>query len=494
MITSELVEYVRKALESGLTIESITPALLGQGWSSEDVKQAASKAAEIMSGANNVPLPPKAPEKITQSSVAVQVHKNVSAAQVLLYLGAIVMVLAAVIYVGITWMYWNSGARIFAIFAPTFITFVIGAYLWGKQDKEKTAMNFLGVSAVIFPFMLMVIFNELKLFEHIFSREFNLTVASVSLVFYCATALVFRNQAWSIFIHLALTFVVYMACVVLGVQDAFNAPIMAWIMLVLGAIYTFAATYYDKRSWNNAAHTAYTLGSILSLFALLGILLDGISRNPEGNISLWLSMLAGVAYFCLGVAYERKDLIKYCSSPYFMGTMAVFGSVAVLAIRGEFLKHFLDVYSQSREIVGGSNFFAGIIFMLVGLLLSRIKFFGLKEGPKFSSFFDLVGPIWMLISMFYLGLGGHYPIYETALLLLCLIFIFGSVPTASRHHLFLGTVFLIIYIFDIGGEYFQNQVGWPLTLFGAGLISMGVGAAIEKMRRTFFTSKVVSQQ
>ena len=47
-------------------------------------------------------------------------------------------------------------------------------------------------------------------------------------------------------------------------------------------------------------------------------------------------------------------------------------------------------------------------------------------------------------------------------------------------------LFLIIYIFDIGGEYFQNQIGWPITLFVAGILSMGVGIGIEVIRRNYF--------
>ena len=73
------------------------------------------------------------------------------------------------------------------------------------------------------------------------------------------------------------------------------------------------------------------------------------------------------------------------------------------------------------------------------------------------------------------------------LLLASLGFIFGSIPKLTRQFLLIGTLFLVVYIFMIGGEYFQNEVGWPITLFVAGLISMGIGVAMERVRRKYFT-------
>ena len=83
--------------------------------------------------------------------------------------------------------------------------------------------------------------------------------------------------------------------------------------------------------------------------------------------------------------------------------------------------------------------------------------------------------------------GGKEPVYEPLLLFSSLGFIFGSIVNKSRQFLYLGTLFLIIYIFDIGAEYFESNVGWPITLFVAGLASMGIGFGIEKLRRKYFT-------
>ena len=41
----------------------------------------------------------------------------------------------------------------------------------------------------------------------------------------------------------------------------------------------------------------------------------------------------------------------------------------------------------------------------------------------------------------------------------------------------------MIYIFTIGWEYFEDDVGWPLTLFISGLISMFIGYGIERLKK-----------
>ena len=81
---------------------------------------------------------------------------------------------------------------------------------------------------------------------------------------------------------------------------------------------------------------------------------------------------------------------------------------------------------------------------------------------------------------------GKQPLFETLILIGSLVFIFSSVLRQSKIFLYEGTFFLVIYIFSIGYEYFQNQIGWPLTLLVAGLLSMFTGLMIEKLRKRYF--------
>ena len=130
-----------------------------------------------------------------------------------------------------------------------------------------------------------------------------------------------------------------------------------------------------------------------------------------------------------------------------------------------------------------------MIYLIFAYIIEKLKNIGFKEALKQRNFFNIVGPLWVLGTIFYLGLGGKKPVYETLLLLSSLSFIFGSIPRLTRQYLYIGTIFLIIYIISIGGEYFQNEVGWPITLFIAGLTSMGISIFMEKIRRKYFTNQ-----
>jgi hypothetical protein len=118
MINKQLLDYIQKSLESGASIEQITPALVGQGWNNQDIKEASAKASEIISQKINVAVPPPAPPKKSEWNIEV---KNLSASQVLLYLGGLIVVIAGIIYIGINWSQWGSVARISAIFLPMLI-------------------------------------------------------------------------------------------------------------------------------------------------------------------------------------------------------------------------------------------------------------------------------------------------------------------------------------------------------------------------------------
>ena len=46
-------------------------------------------------------------------------------------------------------------------------------------------------------------------------------------------------------------------------------------------------------------------------------------------------------------------------------------------------------------------------------------------------------------------------------------------------------LFLVIFVFQFGFEHFKDQIGWPLVLFGAGLVSLALGIIAERMSRAW---------
>lgn len=173
-----------------------------------------------------------------------------------------------------------------------------------------------------------------------------------------------------------------------------------------------------------------------------------------------------------------------------MGFFVIFLSLLRLATDGSLLTTFTgDVgYKVEQSMVGWSAIIVGLAYLLIGWLGEKLRDLGLEEGGRYTEFFNLLGALAVLGAILYLGTDGKKPVYETLLLLSSLGFIFASIPKLSRQYLYAGTLFLVIYIFSIGGEYFQNQVGWPITLFIAGLTSMGVGFSIGKLKHQYFST------
>ncbi len=505
MITKELVDYVQKTFEDGHAIGDISPALVGQGWNDADIKEAAQKATKIIAQKKGIPMPPVAPSRqdpIVSSVPASNANSaagtkngpainskasSLSAAQVLLYLGGMIVILAGVIYVGINWSAWGPGGRILAILIPTLFCYGVGTQMWFSGTKKDQGMVFLVVGSLLFPLFLTVAFKESSLFTNPYGIEFNLAVSSITFAAYLLCGYIFKKPVWAFMYHIAGLFAFYNFLRVMSVESIFMKVDMAWYFLIIGTLYILLANLYEKIDQSQAAEYSNAIGALVLGASFFRIFAESFSNKPS---LAWILILFGLAYFALGAFYEKRARAKakYAHAPYVIGAALVFVSLLRLGMNGDLLKAFQPNTSMAnlQDITGWSIFFVGIIYLLVAYVLGKIKIYQLKEGSRFKDLFDLVAPVWILGALFFLGLGGHKPFYETALLVGSLAFIFGSIPTKSSPYLAIGTIFLVIYIFSIGGEYFQNQVGWPLTLFFAGLLSMGVGVAIERVRRKYF--------
>jgi len=260
---------------------------------------------------------------------------------------------------------------------------------------------------------------------------------------------------------------------------------MAWLFLIPGTAYLFLSLLYDKNEQKDEGHYSYTVGTLVLILSFILLFEETI---PNNKVHLaWPLLFFGVAYFLLGIFYEKINFKKYCQAPYFIGAGIIFFSLFRLAVYGTLLKDFIGSSANfDKSIIDWSNVIVGMIYLVLAYVIEKLKNIGLEEAPKYKELFNLVGPLWVLGAIFSLGLGGQKPAYETLLLASSLGFIFGSIPKLTKQYLFIGTLFLIIYIFSIGGEYFQNEAGWPITLFVAGLASMGIGIVMEKIRREYF--------
>ena len=434
--------------------------------------------------------------------------KKLSVSQVLLFLGGLITVLAGITYIGINWSQWGPTSRIFALFLPMLICYSAGVSLFFNNQHKKQGLAFVIVGSLLFPLFLSITFKELGLFTKPFNEYFALTVSSLTLVLYLGLNFVFRSSIWTLLYQGIGLYVYYYLLIVLGIKGNIKDPILAWLFLIPGTAYLLLSLYlYERSKENYKTYYSYVLSILVFISCFTHFVVWALDNK---HLSWWL-MLPGLTYFSFGAWLEKNGtkntlpywiglgsepptkglqwIQKYCSLPYLVGIGFIFFSFFCLAIEGTLLKTFFQLASQHKQdIIGWSNVIAGAIYLLIAWLISQLKYSQLEEGTKYRIFFDLMGSLFILIAILCLGLDGKKPIYETLLLLSSLSFIFVSIPKRSSLFLYIGTLFLIIYIFSIGREYFKDDVGWPLMLFVVGLMSMGISVAIEKIKRRHFTN------
>lgn len=370
------------------------------------------------------------------NSASASVHKQVSfidlqkltISQILLYLGGLIIFIAAITYITLNWNGWNSAIRIMAMFVPMAGLFAVGTALWIFK-KESQSLFFVFTSAIVFPLFLIITFKELSLFGDPMGTQFQFFVSVLSLLVYVALRFIFPSAVW-----------VFMYCLV-GAQ--------AWYLLLR---------------------------------------FSNIADPTTGGLIWWLMLPLVAVYSAIGVYLERKDKSDFAKYAFLVAVILLILNLFALSVTGELLKPFLGK-TNSKDIQLWSSLVSGGILLIASWVCEKSKDYKLTEPSKYAGLFNFFGTFGVLSSLFSLGLGDKKPVYETALLFASLAFVFASTLKVSRSFLYIGTLYVITYIFSIGGEYFQNQIGWPLTLLLAGLLSMGVGLALEVIRRKYFNVK-----
>ncbi|MBT4349332.1 DUF2157 domain-containing protein [bacterium] len=534
----ELLTYTKRALSRNYSFEQISSILSQQGWKIEEIKQAVIEAQESNQMELTKPLiAPKAPDK---SKPLIPVE-HLSASRILLYLGGLIVVLAGAIFIGINWSQWNPLMRILAIFSPMFICYLVGIKIFFSKEDEAIRNVFLTVGSLLFPFFLLITFKELQIFDKPFNDAFNFTVYLFSFALYLIQSLLFRFPVFAILYQIMGFFTYYFFLKMIGIESIFIKNTMAWLLLIPGTAYLFLTSIpndlIQKKSFNiigtliivfsflrlfsnidgkesaiwilflfgviysilglishygpykKYSLTPHLIGSSVIALSLINFLALTYKSNKEHLI--WVILLFGILYFIWGMFLEFKKLKKISQAPYIIGAATIFLFLLRLGLDGTLLKTFsTNELQASREIIGWSNFIIGMVYLLIAYILEKIRHVEITTATKFAFLFNIFGPLWILTSLLYLGLDGNKIFYESLLLLASLAFIFISIPRSKKSFLLFGTVFLVTYIFMIGGEYFKNEVGWPITLFVAGLLSMGIGIAIEKVRQRYFNQKI----
>jgi hypothetical protein len=468
----DINKKIKELIEHGKTKEQVYLELLKRGALVNDIDKA--YADELTTA-----IPKTKPDNIYNPEIDLG---KLTASKLLLFLGGVITVIAGIIYIFLSWEGWTMLPRILAILIPIIILYSAGAFSWVSENYKKFSGFFIVPGALLFPLFLVITTNELNLFQGAIPGTQGFVISLLTLIFYLVSSLIFIQIFWALLTPLSGLFLYYFCLKMLGLDFYDDMLIYSWAFLLPGLIYILLGAYYFKNNLKERSIFPAVLGIITTLIAVVFLLFQSMDKE----YLTWLVVLIGVGYFFLAALLESHEQEDIPTGVYFLSFATLFLTFLKLGLSGQLL-FFLPRESELR--IGGSITLVGIVYLLLSFGLSGIKAYKLERAQAFAPFFGAMGNLATLGGIFYMSTGGKKPLYETLTLLSSLASIFFSIPKQSRVFLYFGTLFLIIYIFDIGGEYFQNQIGWPITLFVAGILSMGIGIGMEVVRRRYFSSK-----
>ena len=420
MSRPELTEYIIRALSAGKSDDEIRQALAERGWPTAQISAAIAHARSLLSPEEPVPAPPSFSRALPLDIA------RLSVGRVLVYLGGLIIILAAAIFIGVNWEQWGGLARFVAILLPALACYIAGLSVWYRTQLKPVALAFLIVGAVLTPFVLTCLFAGMHLFRYEFGAATWTTSLAISFALYLVLGWRFRHPLWT---------------------------------LLSG------------------------IGAIALVYA--GLLAAGVPGFDDNTVILWWFLLLSALILLLALALEGLRVLTDARYLYGLGVALLFVALLALTLSGRLVGDLAGWHEHTVKPFGYSALVAGIVYMLLAWWLIRLMRGGFVEFPRYRGFFGFLGALGILGGIALLGSDGRYPLPETLLLVASLGLIFVSTWRKVHSFFWLGTLFLIIYIFGMAFEYFEDEVGWPMALFAAGLVSMLAGYFSERVRRRY---------
>ncbi len=151
MVTSEVVEYIKSQLATGLNAETIRATLLSQKWNELDINEAFSQASAIKVSSPT----PNIDTRVTP------VVPTMSSANKYLIIGFIVSIAGNAIKA----IYHQPSPLFFVgylVFLIGYVAFIYGCVIYAKAKGYNWAFGLLGLLNFIGLIILMVLPNKLK--------------------------------------------------------------------------------------------------------------------------------------------------------------------------------------------------------------------------------------------------------------------------------------------------------------------------------------------
>ena len=194
----------------------------------------------------------------------------------------------------------------------------------------------------------------------------------------------------------------------------------------------------------------------------------------------------------MGSAMARSLISGICLGAFLLSYAAFRKNIFVLfsILFGTWFFFSLTDFLTAGNLIFSWSFFeyrtllVGLSYVLIGYAFSK------GERATMSGFLYGFGILGLLGAAFSLGgySSGQNSFWELIFPILVLGTLFVSVNLKSKSFLTFGSLFLMIYILKITGEYFMSGLGWPFALVLAGLMFIGVGYLYVYLKKKYITA------
>ena len=272
-------------------------------------------------------------------------------------------------------------------------------------------------------------------------------------------------------------FIVFVGIAVLIYQNwsTLNSFTKILTTLGFGTVAYFVGVLLNKEERYGAVGYAFHLIGALVIPLGLGVTFDqaGFNASTPGTQSL----IAGILF------------AMYISS-YFVFKKPIFTFFSIAYATWSF-------FALTSFLIGSNPYFADIKFYEYRFLMVGISYLCLGYYLSFTEQKELSGALYGFGTLFSLGaalaLGGWKPsqdvLWEVIFPGLVFVILFLSVHLKSKAFLTFGTIFLMVYILKITGEYFSGTLGWPLSLMICGIALIGIGYYAFSLNKKYLSPK-----
>jgi len=376
--------------------------------------------------------------------------RRFSYAQVILYLGAWILVIGAFLFTLYEYEKIPRLAPILVDAAAALGAGFLGMHLWSHSDRKK-AVPILLAFCLLLPSILILLMQYAELFTEYTKGDKGLELFNP----FESLRLITNAQLWwSILLSIPVYFLI---------RRATNSSVFSLVL--------------------STSTTALCLVTLLRL----GVI-DWFEKDP-GKPYLYLIPFAG-AFLLAGLLLELK---KYSGdSQYFYPVGVVFTLIALSGVAGlhepyaEWLERNLPFTRGSEGYLFAFNGFLYYVLQRICELTSSAQMRRVAKAFRFFIPGHILGAILGLgiiatdkwnESVADLSLQFEARFYEILLPIAAAVFIFAASSKQMKNFLATGMLFLAVGIIRLQQNYLEGYVSWPLSLMIMGiLIILGVGS------------------